>query len=64
MNKSFVVGKNIPSLNVQNAEREQSEYGSQWHSEPTPQLLIKAIMIDFIQASIRTLSELSNPWEW
>lgn len=29
MNKSFVGGKNIPSLNVQNAEREQSEYGSQ-----------------------------------
>ena len=52
MNKSFVVGKNIPSLNVQNAEREQSKV----HSEPTPQLLIKAIMIDFIQASIRTLS--------
>ena len=59
MNKYFVVGKNIPSLNVQNAEREQSKV----HSEPTPQLLIKAIMIDFIQASIRTLSELSNPWE-
>ena len=56
MNKSLVVGKNIPSLNVQNAEREQNKYGSQWHSEPTPQLLIKAVMVDFIQASIRTLS--------
>lgn len=53
MNKSLVVSKNIPFLNVQNAEKEQSKYGSQWHSEPTPQLLIKAVMIDFIQASIR-----------